>query len=987
MRIGVITDTHIHDWKGFSRDTETGISRRLLEQVANFRQAIQVFKDKKVDCIVHGGDIVHGVGKESNVVLNYVKQLLSEVTVPVYFTIGNHDTNVRINPTNHHIVTNLLRDEIPIPKNICLVNYTDEIDYEKIKNFDLVVLHKTPTGAEANNFTFLDEVNWRKLASQNKFVAFGHIHEMQKLSENCFVIGSPMHFNFGDKGSRGVWIVDTNPCYIPSAVIPVGNGKTVTTPELRCKPTLEFIKLDYPEFITVKSAEEAKQDGNYYRVLDCKTKINQDNVVSVVVPEVFEERIQSSNFREILKEWLQINNKDESYLASIEDILEEKMQIVRNIFKGRIVSVSGKDFLSIGEVQYNVENGFILVEGPNGSGKTALFELVVWTLFGDLTKDGSGDDVIRNRPTKQNDCEGSIRLSLGTDSVEIKRSFKKGLALYINGVQPDSFKGLTKTERQKYLIEFLGFDKRFFMAADYFSQVNLQVLTRLDDSDQTNMATDLLGFEQYTELYDKTDKKIKKLELDISKWEEEKIRFDKEIAVLGSEVSSLDVAIKDKERQVASFAEFVNSYTKKKNDLEFELSRKRVQSQTHTEQVTFDSEMEYLDDQLLDIEDRKKRLLEIKDDLFDTKYSEGSKLSTSTNKINQLSEEVLKLTQDIICLHSSNTGIRCDKCGSMITKDSVVSFIREKQEISDNKQLQITNLEKEHLDLSQEIEKVDLDLSKIKVKIEVLNEEQFNIKRDINKLQDQKEEHQRKVKEYEVTIGKIQSQVEEINKSIDSYSERINEFKEDKYKLEVQQLKTKNDLKLTEANADLVVQKVEHVTIEIGKLEFWKIAFSPKGIRSVLLDRFCNQINKIVNDCLSTISNGNMSAVFSPTKTLKGGEERNKIGLKVFVNGHESKYGLLSGGEQKRVDCSVCFGLNHWVSEKYGLEHGLLGILILDEIFGFLDTEGAELVAQLLWSEGKKQSVFVIDHALDLSSWAQKVWKVSKENELTRLEV
>lgn len=964
MRIGIISDIQFHNWTGFEKDIETGVSKRLLEQVRNFRQALEIFRKKKVDYIVQGGDLVHGVGSESNVVLNFLKELRDESPAPILDVIGNHCTPVRINPLPQHIITNLFKDKsIKVPNNICLVDFTSEdINYKAIKGYDLVVIHKTPTGAESNGRVFLDEVNWRKLASQNKFVAFGHIHEMQKLSENCFIIGSPMHTNFGDKGDRGIWIVDT------------------------LDNKLEFIKLDYPEFIVVKTPEEVKEnDGNYYKVLECTSKIDKANVVSVIVPEVFDERIQSTDFIDILKEWIKLNNKEDNYFEVIKDVVSDKIQVAKNIFKGKIDSVYGEDFLSIEKVSYDIKKGFILVEGLNGSGKTTVLgELITWILFGIVTKEINSSSIVRNRPEQCNNCVGSITLSSGSDKFEIKRTFKGGLEFKKNGVQPDSFAGLTKPERQNYIKEFLGFGPEFFLAADYFSQEKLQVLTKLSDANQTNMATDLLGFEQYTDLYSQVDSKIKSIDNKIQTWQEDKIRFEKSVAVLSSEIDGISLAIKDKDRQISSFSENVNSHTNKKSQLTKDLSKlKKVEE---TKVIDYDTKLKELNDKLVSLESKRNRLIDISNESYIIKSGKSNNISRLESDVQHFTDRVNKLSSEIRDLNKLEKNVRCSRCGAMVSDENIGIFKKEKQDEIDKIFSVISEINLKMVALNEEVTLLDNEIKQILGKADQVDVQKTELRQQISSIQQEYTNYQAKVKEYELSSNRIKIQIEEIEKNILSYSSRLNEFISDKEELSTKLRDTQLDLKQTDASVYLIDESIKQCGLDKEKLEFWKTAFSPKGIRSVLLDKFCNEVNKSINLYLSVASQGLMSAVMSPTKTLQSGEERNKISLKVFVNGYEGTYGGLSGGEKKRVDIAVCFGLNCYVTDKYDLKDGLLGLIILDEVFGFLDVNGSESIAQLLKESGQKQAVFVIDHHLGLASWASEIWRTTKTNEITHLE-
>jgi DNA repair exonuclease SbcCD ATPase subunit len=173
---------------------------------------------------------------------------------------------------------------------------------------------------------------------------------------------------------------------------------------------------------------------------------------------------------------------------------------------------------------------------------------------------------------------------------------------------------------------------------------------------------------------------------------------------------------------------------------------------------------------------------------------------------------------------------------------------------------------------------------------------------------------------------------------------------------------------------------------DIEKLDFWKVAFSPKGIRSVLLDGFCNEFNNIINPYLATVTNGMMSIIMSPTAQTKKDEERNKLGMMIKKDGRDRTYKSLSGGWKKRVDASLCFALNAYVSKKYGLKIGILGLIILDEVFGFIDKVGEEAIATLIYNEARDKAIIEISHTPELKSYCDRIWTVVMENGVSRLE-
>ena len=85
------------------------------------------------------------------------------------------------------------------------------------------------------------------------------------------------------------------------------------------------------------------------------------------------------------------------------------------------------------------------------------------------------------------------------------------------------------------------------------------------------------------------------------------------------------------------------------------------------------------------------------------------------------------------------------------------------------------------------------------------------------------------------------------------------------------------------------------------------------------------------------------------------------------------------------MDISLIFGLNDWITNSFSLKTSLLGLMVLDEVLGGLDTSGFETVSNLLFNEGKNKAVIVIDHNSELASYTNKVWIVEKRNGISQL--
>lgn len=981
MIIGIITDTHLHNWKNFDSISkaigDAGVSKRLLEQEATILEAIHYFKLEGVSTIVHAGDWVHEVGSAKNEVLNVIRHiiLVAESEDMVFISAGgNHDTPIRINPKPANLITTVIEAmtaqgfyESPTIK---VINYYDTVDYDTVKGYDLVVLHKIPAGAKVGNFTFDEGVDWRRLASQNRLVVFGHIHQRQVLSSNCIIIGSPYHLTFGDEGERGVYTYDTD------------------TSEVK------FHKLKYPEFLTVEQPEEVKNDGNYYRVLCGNKRIDNPNVVTIIEPTYFEERIKSQTFEAILNEWVTLNGKDPSYVTEIADIAAEKLQLAKATFDGRLKEVHVKDFSSVGDVTYRVSNGFTLVTGSNdifdsnGSGKSTLIgEAIYWALFGETTKGLSGDDVVRRG---QKDCKVSIVLISEQCSYVITRSRKDGLEVMLIGQSDEEnlTEGMKQIERQKVLEEkVLGFDKNLFLASCYFSQEHLMMLTGLSDSEKTNMITNLLGFEAYDSLSEKVKAKQDTLQLETRRIESEAIRIEQEIAVAVERCDGLSRQLLSiTSTDIPAIEKKIAMEEEKQTGLRLELTSLAEPAISTTDVVQEIADLVSTEQSLLSNERAFREELQILKDGFS---KAGSEYLLRKSEVVAVDAEIRRLNGEIDQLSQLSFGERCDKCGATISQENADIFIKEKKDkivaLHTPNLLVLTETVR---DLSISKKQFEEDISDAQGRLDVAVKTLGFARSDLEKARRQlisaeslKRDFDFKCRDFVLKIGHCDSLISNYEEQITQLTDKSNGM----------------SAAVAEAHEAIQFHKRRKVAGEALKaiqqkkadvLEFWKVAFSAKGIRAVLLDRFCNEFNRTVNIYLSLISNGSMSILLTPTKTTKGGDERNKIGMVISIDGNEVKYESLSGGEKRRVDVALCFGLNKFVSSRYALvSYGLLGIIILDEIFSYLDKAGEESVSQLLWNEGRNKAVFVVDHALGLSSYADKIWKVIKENGVSRLEV
>ena len=962
-RVLIASDIHLHRWHNFGYHTGTLLPKRLFDQQQVLDQILKIIKQQNVKVFINGGDLFHSVGNIPVEALNIAHSFynaLDQEKVTCCFVTGNHDLIKRESPEWFHLSTNVF-DKVAVMQNLgfkCkLIGFEEKVDYDAVKGYDIVVVHQTPVGARVNNFLFEEGANWKVLAERNKLVFFGHIHQRGQLADNCYIIGSPMHLNFGDAGQRGVYLVDTD------------------------TSSVEFCPLTYPEFRTVNSTAEIKDTTNYYRLLGVDKKAEGENVVSVLAPKVFEERIKSEDFEAILSEWLALNNKPSDYRKILTPLLTSKSNLGQRVYKGRVISVAIKDFISIGEIIYKFQDGFTSISGPNGNGKTAFVDAIFWCLFGETTKGLTGDDVIRRG---QEDCHVQLILTEGDNSIRIQRTRKDGLRLSTSNesgvtdtgdaIIKSVLDGMKQVDRQKYLEDILGFNKIVFLSSCYFSQENVKTITGLSDTEKTNMITNLLGFETYDDLYDEIGDQIVKTTSEIENCVELKkdieSQIDKcksEVAIFNNELSSLDTWIT---RQNVNILQFKAELTELKSHKDEGVSEGVI--------VDYDTKLKELSKK----EDEIMEFVNSSENEIDSLQADKEQLSLKMSKLGQecgfITVQVEELTTEILALENAQLGERCNKCGSVIEKHNLAIFIADKEQEINHLKVKADTLKQELNGFSEKFAGMVKDINIVKADKDGYTKSLREIRSKREQIFSSKKDQDAKVKENALKAAGVEAQIDKQLSLIKEAKNNLADM-EKRIKVLVEQRDQTNDkiLELDDSGfkIDFTLGQAKN---DIEVYEFWKTAFSAKGIRGLLLDRFCNQFNTIVNDYLSKASNGGMSIVLNPVKVLKSGEDRNKLSLDINMEGIPVTYTSMSGGEKRRVDVSLCLALNKWLSNRCGLKHGLLGLIIFDELFSFLDREGEENIGELLYDEGGDKIILVISHTPELSSYAKNTISISK---------
>ena len=226
---------------------------------------------------------------------------------------------------------------------------------------------------------------------------------------------------------------------------------------------------------------------------------------------------------------------------------------------------------------------------------------------------------------------------------------------------------------------------------------------------------------------------------------------------------------------------------------------------------------------------------------------------------------------------------------------------------------------------------------------------------ELQKLNDVKEvidQNQKVVDEIQDVLKNLKNEREKLQVQYDLESEReydqtqLITYKRQEVDLQTQILELINQRQL------LIKQK--------DKYEFWKEAYSPSGIPSMLIDEAIPFMNKKIAEYLDKLTNGRYIVSFDTLAATKAGEFRDKISVNVLDTFTRANSRVqLSGGQTRIIDIATILTLGDLQSNIQNMK---INILVFDEIFDSLDDENIMQVSKVLNKLKIGKSIYLISH-------------------------
>lgn len=591
-----------------------------------------------------------------------------------------------------------------------------------------------------------------------------------------------------------------------------------------------------------------------------------------------------------------------------------------------IKGIKATNFLSWKSLSFDVKNGVTLISGFNyddgraeGSGKSAILNALCYGLFGRTAKDTSVDSVIKNG---ESTCKVEIEL---LDGFKVVRS-RKPNDLYVE-YNSETARGQDMKATQKLIEAHLGFNFNTFITSVYFSQNSQNSFIYLSEEDKAKFLSELQDLSQFDRARKITMEFIKAIREDLANIDNKKANTRNLYSLLNEQRLKVNSMIdKWDETNKAEIAK-VTAHLE-------ELQTVDLTEDIATEIKDVEADLEVL------TEDNNEMLQEI---AIASKVQQN--LDRTIGRIATLGMDIQELEEYLSKLQSGETQ-DCPTCGSPLHMSGDEKLNKHMEE----KTALVWGMLKDRAALVEEVNKTVVpDTAELGASIKYNKGTIENIKTILSAL---------RVKE--VGNAKVQ--------------ESIKNCKEQLAKLEQancdELIMQEADMTQEEACLLSTEQSLYEEYRELAdNMKLYTIAYdSFKEVKQLTYIGFLNEINGLVNKYASEMFDIGIQVHFTNI-----GEEGalNKVVTKIAINGVERSFGLLSGGQQKRIEMAVFLSLSEIMNRRLG---NVLNLRILDEVMTGLSAESSAKVITLLKSlagstlviEHNEQVKSIIDQTFDI---------------------
>ena len=663
-----------------------------------------------------------------------------------------------------------------------------------------------------------------------------------------------------------------------------------------------------------------------------------------------------------------------------------------------ITSVALKGWRSHKDSELNFSEGTNVLIGVMGAGKSSLLDAISFALFGTFpslkAKKLTMDDIIMNRPKKEDMAEVVVSFQVGGDIYTVKRTIVRGKGtkaeIRKNNELIDT--GTTRTTENVERILKVSYD--LFSRAVYSEQNGLDYFLTVPKGQRMKKMDSLLQIDKFEKARSSTTSLVNRMKNTITdktrivEEMEEKEDFDK-VSRLKEDIARLE----EKQKELKSKMSEVEKEKQKmekgleeiKNEMEKieELEKQRNILSGRIKNLSEEIESFEIKEKIGDLEKKKKEIESVLED-------SDKKLKALEDEMNETTEKKQKITVSIEDLISKIDNLksvkgRCPVCDRELTEKHRKKLIDERSE-------KVSEKEKELKETMVEIKRIESEIREVKESIEKKKEQKFDIERAIEKIKGIEEKKER-LKDFRREEKELESAISEKRKSFDR--ERMEEI-QDKLKelygsyTEIKVMLSSNERFLNERREQLQSleekkKMFQEYKSQIKKMEVLiddlkKFEKALKETQITLRSEFVEAVNATMDRIWEYLYP--YDDYTSIRLSIQGGDY--VLELRESGGNWVSVEGIASGGERTTACLAlrIAFALVLAPSLKW---------LVLDEPTHNLDVQGVEYLATVLRDKISEfiEQVFLITHDEKLedavTGYLYKLERKKEKNEPTQV--
>jgi len=645
--------------------------------------------------------------------------------------------------------------------------------------------------------------------------------------------------------------------------------------------------------------------------------------------------------------------------------------------KIHFTSVEGEGFRTlIKPFRFNLDRpGLNLMKGVNGSGKTSLFETIVWTLYGITLKDtniGSVATWEENRPSTWQGTRTSVVFRKDRNVYCVTRHLNyKGKTYDVKGedslmlAKGDDDRGekvtllgnfRDKAAIQEEINRILGIDAKTFLNSVLFGQ-RLAKLIESDNGDKRKLFETLFETEWVNVAKAKCDADLKKLEL--------------EIAIKSQEIQNLESTIEQKKIRLTQAQQMLQGFEENR--------AKRLEDKILDESlinsglITLKENIKALEEELsaikYDSEEHDKVEADYnatKDLINQAKVSKAQREAQKQqdqNKLIYLEKDVTRTQENLKKKEAVKIGGNCPYCAQELKEGN-------KLELTHKKEIAFLKAEHRAAKTAYEAFRKEITDKSYATQVEISSDQ---LDKGFAELTNKLTKLAELEKQYNAVWDKIDTQKHKEEQAKRDLARIDNEIEaieaEQPPKIDVKGIENEIEADKEHLLEEQVFKIELEKQLDIARWRSTK-AFSSGGIKAFIFKAMLGQLNQNVKKYGQRLG---VSLEFSIdlTKASKPFTTNCSIGSKM-----NKDYRDFSGGEKQRLDICLMLGMYDLIS--MGTD---INILVMDEALENLDEEGETAIFELIRGKAQEgKSIYLISHSAVLDSLYSNTIQFEKDN-------